>query len=99
LCKVCNSFDSNVISGLLDLATSYCENGLKIQCQRLIKEGINEGNAALLYAAAIKYEAEVSVFDFAHCDDMKLKFFERLRVNERMKVKKAYSKCFVLFCC
>nr|CAB3265492.1 RCC1 and BTB domain-containing protein 1 [Phallusia mammillata] len=49
--------------GLLDLATSYCENGLKFQCQRLIKEGINEENAALLYAAAIKYQAQ-DLLDF-----------------------------------
>ena len=46
--------------GLLDLATSYCENELQLQCQKLIKDGINEENAALLFAAAIKYEADVS---------------------------------------
>jgi len=44
----------------LDLATSYCEEGLKSQCEKLIKNGINEDNAAMLFAAAIKYEAEVS---------------------------------------
>ena len=49
-----------LFSGLLDLATSYCENGLKSQCQKLIKNGINEDNAALYFAAAIKYQAEVS---------------------------------------
>ena len=53
--------------GLLDLATAYCETGLKFKCQKLIREGINEDNAALLYAAAIKYQADVrisSVFSF-----------------------------------
>lgn len=54
-------FTSILLSGLLDLATAYCEDGLKYQCQRLIREGINEDNAAILYAAAIKYQADVSV--------------------------------------
>ncbi|CAK8672771.1 RCC1 and BTB domain-containing protein 1-like [Clavelina lepadiformis] len=54
--------------GLLDLATSYCESGLKLQCQKQIKEGINEQNAAQLYAAAIKYQAEeLQEFCFRFC--------------------------------
>ncbi|XP_078492828.1 RCC1 and BTB domain-containing protein 1-like [Ciona intestinalis] len=56
------------IIGLLDLATSYCENGLKRQCQKLIKESIVDENAALLYAAAIKYNAkELQDFCFQFC--------------------------------
>jgi len=49
---------------LLDLATAYCESGLKLQCQKLIREGISEDNAALLYAAAIKYQADVRFCNF-----------------------------------
>ena len=48
------------ISGLLDLANAYCENQLKRHCERIIKQGISVENAAMLYAAAIKYEARVS---------------------------------------
>uniref|UniRef100_T1IZ19 acetylcholinesterase n=1 Tax=Strigamia maritima TaxID=126957 RepID=T1IZ19_STRMM len=44
--------------GLLDLANSYCEQQLKRQCERIIKQGITVENAAMLYAAARKYEAE-----------------------------------------
>ncbi|GAB6029092.1 RCC1 and BTB domain-containing protein 2 [Chamberlinius hualienensis] len=44
--------------GLLDLANSYCEYQLKRQCQQMIKRGITVENAALLYAASIKYEAK-----------------------------------------
>uniref|UniRef100_H2YDC3 BTB domain-containing protein n=1 Tax=Ciona savignyi TaxID=51511 RepID=H2YDC3_CIOSA len=54
--------------GLLDLATSYCEEGLKRQCQKLIKESIAEDNVALVYAAAIKYSAkELQDFCFQFC--------------------------------
>ena len=42
--------------GLLDLANSYCELGLKKECEQIIKQGIGIENAAMLYAAAIKYE-------------------------------------------
>ncbi|XP_054771309.2 RCC1 and BTB domain-containing protein 1-like [Lytechinus pictus] len=44
--------------GLLDLANSYCETHLKKQCERIIKQGINVDNAALLLEAAIRYEAK-----------------------------------------
>ncbi|OQR73389.1 RCC1 and BTB domain-containing protein 1-like [Tropilaelaps mercedesae] len=44
--------------GLLDLANAYCEIGLKVHCQKIIKNGILVENCALLYAAAIKYEAK-----------------------------------------
>ncbi|CAH1803231.1 unnamed protein product, partial [Owenia fusiformis] len=44
--------------GLLDLANSYCEIELKHQCEKIIKQGISVENAAMLYAAAVKYEAE-----------------------------------------
>uniref|UniRef100_F6YMX2 RCC1 and BTB domain-containing protein 1 n=1 Tax=Ciona intestinalis TaxID=7719 RepID=F6YMX2_CIOIN len=58
----------DIIGSLLDLATSYCENGLKHQCQKLIKESIVVENAALLYAAAIKYNAkELQDFCFQFC--------------------------------
>uniref|UniRef100_A0A8C6UJ48 Regulator of chromosome condensation (RCC1) and BTB (POZ) domain containing protein 1 n=1 Tax=Neogobius melanostomus TaxID=47308 RepID=A0A8C6UJ48_9GOBI len=46
--------------GLLDLATSYCENRLKRLCQQIIKRGITVDNAFTLLSAAIKYDAEVS---------------------------------------
>ena len=48
-----------VVSGLLDLATSYCENRLKRLCQNLIKRGITVDNAFSLLAAAVRYDAEV----------------------------------------
>ncbi|XP_072180243.1 RCC1 and BTB domain-containing protein 1-like [Diadema setosum] len=54
--------------GLLDLANSYCESHLKKQCERIIKQGINIENAALLLAASIRYEAndlEAFCFKFA----------------------------------
>lgn len=54
------------VSGLLDLANSYCEKQLKKLCERIIKEGITEDNAAMLMAAAIKYEASVSIDQFAN---------------------------------
>ncbi len=47
------------VAGLLDLANSYCEAALKRVCERIIKQGITIDNAAMLYAAAIKYEAKV----------------------------------------
>ena len=50
---------SFVFLGLLDLANSYCESQLKRLCERVIKQGITIDNAAMLYAAAIKYEAKV----------------------------------------
>lgn len=48
---------SNAI-GLLDLANSYFEQQLKRHCERIIKRGITVDNAAVLYAAAIKFEAK-----------------------------------------
>ncbi|KAG8585061.1 hypothetical protein GDO81_004882 [Engystomops pustulosus] len=45
--------------GLLDLATSYCENRLKTVCQLIIKSGITIENAFLLHCAAVRYEAKV----------------------------------------
>lgn len=44
--------------GLLDLANSYCETQLKRHCERIIRYGISIENVAMLYAAAIKYEAK-----------------------------------------
>ena len=46
-------------AGLLDLANSYCEKQLKRLCERIIKQGITVDNAAMLLAAALKYEARV----------------------------------------
>lgn len=46
-------------AGLLDLATSYCENRLKRLCQHIIKRGITIENAFTLLSAAIRYDAEV----------------------------------------
>ncbi len=48
-------------SGLLDLATSYCENRLKRLCQHIIKRGITVENAFSLLSAAVRYDAEVSL--------------------------------------
>lgn len=54
--------------GLLDLATSYCESGLKQQCEKLIKEGISVENSAILFAAAIKYQAkDLEEYCFQYC--------------------------------
>lgn len=54
--------------GLLDLANSYCETQLKHQCERIIKQGITVENAAMLLAAAIKYEAsDLEEFCFKFC--------------------------------
>lgn len=47
------------VTGLLDLATSYCENRLKKLCQHIIKRGITVENAFSLLSAAIRYDAEV----------------------------------------
>ncbi|XP_074657559.1 RCC1 and BTB domain-containing protein 1-like [Tubulanus polymorphus] len=44
--------------GLLDLANAYCEDQLKRLCERIIKQGITIDNAAMLYAAAVKYQAK-----------------------------------------
>ncbi|XP_070539081.1 RCC1 and BTB domain-containing protein 1-like [Ptychodera flava] len=56
--------------GLLDLANSYCENHLKKLCEGIIKQGITVENGAMLYAAAIKYEAK-ELEDF--CFEFKVK--------------------------
>ncbi|KAM3585280.1 uncharacterized protein V6R79_012788 [Siganus canaliculatus] len=54
--------------GLLDLATSYCENHLKRLCQQIIKRGITVENAFTLLSAAIQYDAEdLEVFCFRFC--------------------------------
>ncbi|XP_059183715.1 RCC1 and BTB domain-containing protein 1 isoform X2 [Centropristis striata] len=54
--------------GLLDLATSYCENRLKRLCQQIIKRGITVENAFTLLSAAIQYDAEdLEVFCFRFC--------------------------------
>ena len=52
-------FSTLPIAGLLDLANAYCESQLKRVCERIIKQGITIENTAMLYAAAIKYEAKV----------------------------------------
>ncbi|XP_021346916.1 RCC1 and BTB domain-containing protein 1-like [Mizuhopecten yessoensis] len=44
--------------GLLDLSNSYCECSLKKHCEQIIKKGITVENVAMLYAAAIKFEAK-----------------------------------------
>lgn len=49
-----------LIAGLLDLATSYCENRLKKLCQHIIKRGITVENAFSLLSAAVRYDAEVN---------------------------------------
>uniref|UniRef100_A0A8C5P980 BTB domain-containing protein n=1 Tax=Leptobrachium leishanense TaxID=445787 RepID=A0A8C5P980_9ANUR len=43
---------------LLDLATSYCEDGLKKLCQQIICKGITVDNAFMLLSAAVRYNAE-----------------------------------------
>jgi len=54
--------------GLLDLANSYCETQLKRLCERIIKQGITIDNAAMLLAAALKYEAtDLEEFCFKFC--------------------------------
>ncbi|XP_077584598.1 RCC1 and BTB domain-containing protein 1-like isoform X1 [Stigmatopora nigra] len=49
--------------GLLDLATSYCENRLKRLCQHIIKRGITADNAFTFLAASVRYGAEVRSAD------------------------------------
>ncbi|KAL7641414.1 UNVERIFIED_CONTAM: hypothetical protein RMT77_008554 [Armadillidium vulgare] len=44
--------------GLLDLANAYCEESVKHHCERIIRHGITIENVAMLYAVAIKYEAQ-----------------------------------------
>ena len=44
----------------MDLANAYCEPKLKYLCERIIKQGITTCNAAMLYAAALKFKAEVA---------------------------------------
>ncbi|XP_071400405.1 RCC1 and BTB domain-containing protein 1-like isoform X2 [Centroberyx affinis] len=54
--------------GLLDLATSYCENRLKRLCQQIIKRGITVENAFALLSAAVRYDAEdLEEFCFRFC--------------------------------
>ncbi|KAI3355838.1 hypothetical protein L3Q82_004401 [Scortum barcoo] len=54
--------------GLLDLATSYCENRLKRLCQHIIKRGITIENAFSLLSAAVRYDAEdLEEFCFKFC--------------------------------
>lgn len=54
--------------GLLDLATSYCENRLKRLCQIIIKRGITVQNAFSLFSAAVRYDAEdLEEFCFKFC--------------------------------
>ncbi|XP_029928637.1 RCC1 and BTB domain-containing protein 1 isoform X2 [Myripristis murdjan] len=54
--------------GLLDLATSYCENRLKRLCQQTIKRGITVENAFTLLSAAVRYDAEdLEEFCFRFC--------------------------------
>ncbi|XP_023667236.1 RCC1 and BTB domain-containing protein 1-like isoform X2 [Paramormyrops kingsleyae] len=54
--------------GLLDLATSYCENRLKRLCQNIIMGGITVENAFNLLSAAVRYEAQdLEEFCFKYC--------------------------------
>ncbi|XP_028249007.1 RCC1 and BTB domain-containing protein 1-like isoform X2 [Parambassis ranga] len=54
--------------GLLDLATSYCENRLRRICQNIIKRGITIENAFSLLSAAVRYDAEeLEDFCFKFC--------------------------------
>lgn len=48
-----------LLTGVLDLANSYCETQLKRLCEGIIKQGITVDNAVMLFAAAVKYEAAV----------------------------------------
>lgn len=43
----------------MDLANAYCEPILKKMCEQIIKKGMTTDNVAMLYAAAIKFEAKV----------------------------------------
>ena len=58
------------------MANSYCETQLKRLCERIIKQGITVDNAAMLLAAALKYEAVVRnklriLFDEGHVNLLK----------------------------
>ena len=48
-------------TGLLDLADSYCEVRLKKICEELIKKSVSIDNVSNLLAAAVKYNATVSL--------------------------------------
>ncbi|KAL8593917.1 hypothetical protein ACOMHN_032338 [Nucella lapillus] len=53
---------------LLELATSRCEDDLKLKCEEIIRQSISETNVAMLYAASMKYQAkslEEFCFQFA----------------------------------
>ena len=50
---------SHTHTGLLDLATSYCEERLKEKCEEVIKHSVTVDNTAMLYEVATKYKAEV----------------------------------------
>ena len=49
-------------SELLDLANAYCEDTLKRLCERVMRQGIDVENAALLYYNAITFHAKVRLF-------------------------------------
>ena len=57
-----------LLVGLLDLSNAYCENTLKKHCEQIIKKGITIDNVAMLYAAAIKYDAKVNTCFGNKCD-------------------------------
>lgn len=50
-----------LLTGLLDLANSYCEDELKSKCTELIRRGISVDNAVMFYAAALKFGSSVGV--------------------------------------
>jgi RCC1 and BTB domain-containing protein len=50
------NIDAEDAIGLLDLANCYCELGLKEKCAAIIRKGITVDNAAVLYAAALRFE-------------------------------------------
>ena len=45
----------------MDLADSYCEQRLKKVCEDLIKRSVTIDNVSRLLAAAVKYNATVSI--------------------------------------
>jgi RCC1 and BTB domain-containing protein len=49
--------DADDAVGLLDLANCYCETGLKDKCSQIIRTNIGVDNAAILYGAAVRFEA------------------------------------------
>uniref|UniRef100_A0A914WLK2 BTB domain-containing protein n=1 Tax=Plectus sambesii TaxID=2011161 RepID=A0A914WLK2_9BILA len=54
--------------GLLDLANCYCESALKEKCAQIIRKGITVDNSALLYAAALRFEAkDLEEYCFQFC--------------------------------